>query len=189
MCDPVTLAVTATVVTMAGQGFSAMQQASQHRYQARVAERNVQLANEAGQQEQENTRQAALAHYRQVAQLKGQQRAAMAANGIDINFGSAADVQGDTDMLAREDAQRIYTQGERAVRGRDFEASNFGGEAKAQRSAATGALISGAFDMAGTALGTASQFGKVKSKTKTSSIANPGTVGTFGNRTYGGTLR
>ncbi len=164
MCDPATLTIAAAVVSAAGTGYSAMQQASQHRYQAAVATRNASLSAQAANQEQENTRQAALDHYRRVAQLKGSQRAQMAANGIDVNFGNAAEIQADTEMMSREDAQRIYTQGFRNTQARDFETSNYFGEANAQRKAATGALIGGAFEIAGTALSTASQFGKVKGK-------------------------
>ncbi len=164
MCDPATIAIAAAAASAIGTGFSAIQQANMHRYQARVADRNAQLAAEAGRQEQDATRQTALDHYRRVAQLKGAQRAQMAANGIDINFGSAADVQGDTEMLAREDTSRIYEQGSRNVRARDFEGANYGGEASAQRTAATGSLISGAFDVAATALGASQQFGKVRGR-------------------------
>jgi len=166
MCDPVTLTLAAAAVTMAGQGFSALQSSQQAKYQSKVADRNADLANEAAQQEQANTRQEALAFYRRQAQLKGQQRAAMSANGIDVNFGSAADLQADTEMLGREDARRLYDQGAQKTRGFEIEASNFGGEANAARSAASGALIGGAFDMAGTALSTAKQFGTVNKKVK-----------------------
>src|SRR3546814_10733482 len=86
------------------------------------------MASEAAAQEQENTRQSALQHYRQVAQLKGKQRAAMAANGIDLNFGSALDVQGDTEMLAREDTSRLYQQGFQRARGYDVESANSGAQ-------------------------------------------------------------
>lgn len=164
MCNPGILAIASAAVSAVGTGYSAIKQAQQLRYQAAVAEQNASLAARAGQQEQENTRQAALDHYRRVAQLKGAQRAQMAANGINVNFGSALDVQADTDMLGREDARRIYTQGARAVEARDFEASNYFGEADAQRGAATGALISGALDIGSTALSSASQFGKVRKR-------------------------
>jgi hypothetical protein len=166
MCDPVTISLAAAAVSMVGTGFTALQASQQSKYQAKVADRNADLANEAAQQEQSNTRQEALAFYRKQAALKGQQRAAMSANGIDVNFGSAADVQADTEMLGREDARRLYDQGAQRSRGFEIEASNFGGEANAQRSAATGALIGGAFDMAGTALSTAKQFGPVNNKVK-----------------------
>lgn len=159
MCAPAApLLIAAGAISAAGTGYAALQSAAASRYQARVADRNAQLDTEAAFRETENTRTAALAHYRQVAQLKGEQRVAMAANGVSLDFGSALDVQRDTDMLAREDAQRIYEQGEQAVRGFDISASNNRAQARAARSAAKGAIVKGVFDMASTALSTASQY-------------------------------
>jgi len=43
----------------------------------------------------------------QVAQVKGQQRAAMAANGIDLGSGSATDVLASTDLLGDRDKATI----------------------------------------------------------------------------------
>lgn len=164
MCDPVTLTVAATAVATIGAGYGALQSSAQSRYQARVADQNAKLSAESARQEQENTRDAALQHYRKVAQLQGQQRVAMAAGGLDVGFGNAADLTADTQMLAREDARRIYDQGAENVRGFDIEGSNYRAQAKASRQAATGALIGGAFDMAGTALGGASQYSQLKAQ-------------------------
>lgn len=147
---------------MAGQGYAALQSAAASRYEARVADQNAKMDNEAAFRETENTKTAALAHYRRIAQLKGEQRVAQAANGVGLDFGSAVDVQSDTDMLGREDTQRIYDQGAEKVRGFDISAANYRSSAKASRFAATGAIVKGAFDMAGTALGGASQYSKMK---------------------------
>lgn len=162
MCEPATLAIAAAAVTAAGQGYAALQSAAASRYEARVADQNAKLENEAAFRETENTKTAALAHYRRVAQLKGEQRVAQAANGVSLDFGSAADVAADTDMLAREDAQRIYDTGAENVRGFDISASNYRSSAKASRFAAKGAIVKGAFDMASTALGGATQYSKMK---------------------------
>ncbi|WP_230680804.1 hypothetical protein, partial [Streptococcus pneumoniae] len=86
------------------------------------------------------------------AALKGQQRVTAAANGVSVDFGSAADVAQDTDMLAREDVKRIYQQGSQRTRGFEINASNFRADANSSRVAATNALVNGAFDVAGTAL-------------------------------------
>ncbi|ALC13836.1 hypothetical protein [Sphingopyxis sp. 113P3] len=162
MCEPATLALAAAAVTAAGQGYAALQSAAASRYEARVADRNAKLENEAAFRASENTKTEALAHYRRVAQLKGEQRVAQAANGVSLDFGSAADVAADTDLLAREDAKRIYDQGAEAVRGFDISAANYRSSAKASRFAAKGAIVKGAFDMASTALNAASQYSKMK---------------------------
>jgi len=162
MCEPTTLLLAATAVTMAGQGFQALQANKQAKYQAKIADRNAALENEAARTEIENTRTAALEHYRRTAALKGQQRVTAAANGVSLDFGSAADVADDTDMLAREDVNRIYQQGSQRTRGFEINASNFRADANSSRVAATNALVNGAFDMAGTALSGASQYSKMK---------------------------
>ena len=163
MCLPAApLALIGTALSAVGTGVAALQANAQANYQAQIAERNAGMEREAAQQEQENTRQAALAHYRQVAQLKGQQIVGAAANGVSIDFGTAGDTLADTEMLSREDAKRIYQQGNQNVRGHDIGASNYMGEANAQRQAGKAALIGGAFKMGSTVLGGASQYAQLR---------------------------
>lgn len=162
MCDPLSLTLAATAVTAVGQGFSALQANAQHKYQAKIAERNAALERESAQQSILNTRDEALAHYRKVSQLKGQQRAMAAANGVGVDFGTAADMLSNTDMLASEDVGRIYKQGNQRTRGFEINAANDVGEASAQRQAGTGALISGGFNIGSTILGGAQQYSKLK---------------------------
>lgn len=162
MCDPVTLTVAATAIAAAGQGIGALQQRAQLQYQAKIADRNAKLEAEAANTQQQATREAALKHYREVGKLKGQQQAAMAANGIVADFGSAADIAADTEMLSREDVSRLYKRDEQAVRGFDIASSNYSSQAGALRSAGTAALVQGAAEIGSTVLGGASQYNKMK---------------------------
>lgn len=163
MCIPMAAAALAsTVLSAVGTGVSALSAKSQADYQAKIAERNAGLEREANQVEQQATREEALAHYRNVAKLKGEQIVGAAANGVGVDFGTAADTLADTDMLAREDVKRIYDQGGQKGKARDIAASNFMGEASAQRSAGTGALVSGVLNMGSTVLGGVSQYKKLK---------------------------
>jgi len=165
MCGPAALPallIAATAVTAAGQGLQALQANKQAKYQAKIADRNAALENEAARQEIENTRDRAVAHYRNVAAVKGRQRVMAAANGISLDFGSAADVVQDTDMLGREDARRIYDDGFQRSRGFEINASNYRAGARSARQAASNALVNGAFNMASTALSGASQYSKMK---------------------------
>lgn len=163
MCDPLMLTVAATAVTAIGTGVSAIQQSNMASYRAQVDQRNAQIEIQAANQENENTRLAALDHYRKVAQLKGQQIAGAAGNGVVTDFGTAADNVSDTNMLANEDVNRIYKQGYQNVRGRDIAAWNDMASANANSAAADGALINGAFAVGSTVLNGASQYGKLKS--------------------------
>lgn len=159
MCAPVApLMLAATALSAIGTGMGALQANSQARYQAKIAERNAGLEREAAQQSILNTQTERQEHYRKVAQLKGAQRARAAASGVGLDFGTAADVLADTDMLAGEDVKHINERGFQRTRGFEINVSNYLGEASAQRQAGKGALIKGAFDMGSTILGGAQQY-------------------------------
>lgn len=162
MCDPATLTLAATAAAAVSSVTGTVMAVQQANMKAKLAERNAQLERNAVQDEIQNTREQALARYREVARIKGQQRLAAAANGVGLDFGTAADVVADTDMLGREDVQRIYTAGDRAIKSRDIAASNYQAEANMARSQKTGAIISGVADFGQTILGGASQYKKLK---------------------------
>lgn len=162
MCGPPALALAAVAVSAAGTGIGALQANANARYQAKIAERNAAMERESAQQSILNTQEEAQAHYRKVAALKGAQRARAAAGGVGLDFGTAADVLADTDLLAREDVRRIYEQGNQRTRGFEINVSNYLGEASAARQAGKGALIKGAFDMGSTILGGAQQYGTLR---------------------------
>jgi hypothetical protein len=162
MCPPAALALAATAVSAIGTGLGALQANAQAKYRAKIADRNAALEREAAQVDQQNMRDAALEHYRKVGQLKGRQIVGAAANGVGVDFGTAADTLADTDMLANEDVSRLYKTGNNNLRGRDIQASNFNAEANAARSAGKAALIKGLFDVGSTVLGGAQQYKKLK---------------------------
>jgi len=163
MCLPVaTLALVGAGFSAIGTGVGALQAKAAADYRAKLADRNAAIEREAANQEAENTRDAALNHYRKVAQLKSQQVVGAAANGVVGNFGTAADTLADTDMLATEDAGRIYRQGAQNVRTHDINAWNSKAQASGDRAAGNAALIKGAFDMGSTVLSGASQYAKMK---------------------------
>jgi hypothetical protein len=167
MCIPAAAAaLVAAGMSAMGTGVAALSAKAQGDYQAKIAERNAAMEREASQQDQQNTREEALAHYRNVAKLKGEQIVGAAANGVGVDFGTAADTLADTDMLAREDTKRIYSQAGQKMKGRSIAASNYMGEASAQRSAGTAALVGGAFNMGSTILGGVSQYKKLKAGSK-----------------------
>lgn len=161
MCGPA-LSLVAAGASAASALVGALAANAQARFQAKIAERNASMEREAAQQEIENTKAAALDHYRKVGSLKGAQRARAAAAGVGVDFGTAAQVVDDTEMLAREDVNRIYQQGNQNLRGRDIAAANYEGEANAQRTAGKMALIKGGFDMGSSLLSGAQQYSKMK---------------------------
>lgn len=150
-----------------GQGYSALASNAQGTYEARVARQNARLENERAKDAIERGTTEAQRYQRRLSQEQGQQNAALAANGIDITFGSAADVRGDTAMFGREDTGTIYENAFREARGYEINAANFLSESRAARMRARSALVKGAFDIAGTVLGGATQISKIKTARST----------------------
>lgn len=140
-------------------GIAANQQAT---YQARIADQNKVMAQNASADALDRGRIAATQQYRHNAALKGEQNAAMAANGVDTSFGSAADLVGDTAMITSQDALTVRENARRESMGYAIEGYNYDAKARGARATAKNALIATAFDVASTALGGASQTSKLK---------------------------
>jgi hypothetical protein len=158
MCPPV-LAIAAAAVTATGQVLNGIGQSQQYRYQAQIDDQNNRLATDQARDSIDNTNLESQRRYRQLADTQGKQQAAMAANGVDLNFGSPADVQRDTAMIGGEDIGQIYKAGYQRTRGYDIDGWNYRSQAAANRAKASGALMQGIFSGLGTALGGASNMG------------------------------
>lgn len=157
MCDPVTLAVTAAVVTAGGQLYQGAAANAQGKYQSQIAEQNAVLERNkvADAKERGNIEQAR--RYRELAQSQGRARAAMGAAGLDLGFGSALGVQLDQAAIAAEDASLISSNMTKEIEGYDINAANYVMEGRAARSRGKAALVGSAFSAAGTLLGGAQQ--------------------------------
>lgn len=166
MCDPVTLTVAATAVAAAGAGFSAYMGVQQANYSRKVAQANATREGQRAASELERGQEERRQLMRKYGALGGSQRAAMAANGIDTEFGSAADTLGDTDMLYREDASTALKNNADAVKGIDISAANYTGQARAASMQAKGAAISGVFDVGSTILGGVGKVNKIQASQK-----------------------
>ena len=162
MCEPVTIAAVAAGMAAVGSAATTVMTVQQHGYQAKVASRNADMEGAAARDAIERGKIESQNYQRQASQMQGAQRASLAANGIDTTFGSAADVRGDTAMMAGQDAQTIRENSMREVRGLDISAANYRSQASASRQAAAGAAVKGAFDFGSTVLGGAQQYSRVK---------------------------
>lgn len=167
MCVPHALVIplligASAAASGAGVLMSASAQARQARYQADVAEQNKAVAEGQAKDSIENTNLEAQRRYRELAHMKGAQTAALAANGTDMNFGSAADLQQDTALIGSEDIAQIYKGGNERTKGFEISAYNYQASANADRAKAKGAITQGIFGAFGTALGAASQFAGMK---------------------------
>lgn len=92
-------------------------EAAVHEGNAMLLEANAQIALDQGAQQERVSRL-------QYAQVKSRQRAAMAANGVALDEGSALRVQSDTDYLSDVDADTIKTNAIRAAWGQRVQAAN-----------------------------------------------------------------
>lgn len=152
MCLP--LAAVAAVASIAGAGVAAYGMVQQGKTAQQVADNNAKMAEYAAQDAQRKGEEDAMAVQRKAAALKSNQRVAMAANGLDLTYGTAADLQDQTDFFAQSDAATARTNASReAWRLRS------GGQQEAAMGAA--ARSNASLSAAGTLIGTA---GSVASK-------------------------
>lgn len=145
------------VTSAFGAYSSAKGQKQALRLDADMADLNATLADEQarsalyqGQKEEQSSRL-------QTARLKSSQRAAFAANGVDLTQGSPANVLTSTDYIGEIDADMIQANAVRAAWGNRAEAVNLRSQARSARTtasaispfgAATTSLLGGASSVA-----------------------------------------
>jgi hypothetical protein len=166
MCLPLAAAaaVAGAAVSAGGQIMQGLQAKAQGKYENQVAEINRGLAVDAYHDERTDDVQNRTDFWRKVSALKGQQIAAMAANGIDVGFGAGQKVQDDTAELAADDASRLYKQDAAKAKGHLIEASNFAQQGVAAKARGKVAFTSSLFGAASSILGGASQVAGMKAK-------------------------
>lgn len=162
MCVPLAVAAAgaAAVTSAAGQIVSGQYANAQAKYESAVVKQNAQQSVDAyrdyrgpdGQAQNERTQ-----FWRKVGQIKGQNIAAMAANGIDVGVGSAERLQEDTQTAANEDFSNLASNQMQKEKGYLIDATNFTEEAKAARMRGKQALVGSYFGAAGSILGGLSQ--------------------------------
>jgi hypothetical protein len=115
---------------------AAKAQARAEQQNARLVELQGEDAVRRGGREEEKFR-------RQLAIHQGQQRAVLAASGVDIDSGSAAELQEASLMEGEEDAAVIRLNAQREKWGFDMQALNHRNAASAARSAGKNAMTAG----------------------------------------------
>lgn len=120
-----------------GSYFSAESQKSSLKFQADMAEINARLSETSAQQELLKGERQVGALTLRAGQVKGAQRAAMAANGIDLGVGNAAEVLASTEILKEVDKNTITANAVRDAWGFRLQGTNYQNEALMKRSAAS----------------------------------------------------
>lgn len=115
--------------------FTAVTTIQQANTAAAVAAQNAEAQDEAARDALEQGRQESDRRRRAAAALLGQQKVAMAANGVDLSSDTALDLLDDTKFLSEEDAFAIRENNLRNAKGFAQQAANYRAEAASARSA------------------------------------------------------
>jgi hypothetical protein len=167
MCDlSMMLMIGSTVLGAVGQIQQANAQAAAADYNAKVAEMNAKLSERRAQDAIERGAAEEQRKRMEVARIKGQQKVAMAANGVDLSFGSPLDTIVDTAVLGELDALTIRSNAYRESYDRQVDAANQRAGATLNRMEAKAAKTGGYLAAAGTILGGAGKaYGQYKQST------------------------
>lgn len=134
-------------MSLAGGMMGAQNARQQGAFQEAMAEQNAAYKEAAAQDAEKRGAVEADRYRRQVGQLIGSQRTGFAANGIDVNSGTAAEIQDDTAAFGEFDALTIANNAAREAWGYRVGAQNDlmnGRMAQSNaRSAATGSILGG----------------------------------------------
>jgi len=164
MCDlGLALTLGSTLLGAAGQVQQAKATAEANKYNAQVAEMNAQIADKQAKDAIERGKQEEQQKRLQTAQLEGRQRTAIAANGVDLTFGSPLDTIVDTAKMGEIDALNVRTNAYREAYGYKMQGTNQLANAKLDRMHADAAVKGGYLEAFGTVLG---GTGKVYSQAK-----------------------
>lgn len=115
--------------SFAGSFYSAKAQKSNLQHQARMSEINARIAETGAKTELARGQAEYARHTLQAGHLKSAQRAALAANGIVMNEGSAAEMLAATDIMKEIDAQTIEENALRNAWGYRSQATDYRNQA------------------------------------------------------------
>lgn len=134
------------------QGLQADWQKFQYGQQRWAADQNRQFSELMAEDAIRRGDRAAIEHTKKVRQLVGSQRAALAAQGIDVNSGSAMDTQLDAATLGAYDVETIKNNAWREAWGLKVQAGQYSSQAAMAGISSNLAGISGGFQQASTYL-------------------------------------
>lgn len=148
-----TMAYVAAAVAIIGAGISARASYVQGKTTEKIAKNNATMAEYAAQDAQRQGEENAADAMRRAAALRSAQRVNLAANGLDLGYGTAADIQDQTDFFGQADAANARTNASRDAwrirAGGQQEAAAGRAAREAGNLQAAGTLISAAGSVAG----------------------------------------
>lgn len=120
-------------LSAAGTGISAISAMNQASAAKQVARNNAQMAEYAAQDAERRGEREAMELQRRVAATKSAQRVSLAAKGLDLTYGTAADLQDQTDFFGESDVATTRTNARKEAWSRRAQKGNFQAEALSQR--------------------------------------------------------
>jgi hypothetical protein len=121
-----------------GSFFKSKADKSALRHQAAIQDINAKLAETSAQTELTRGQREEQSVRLRTAQIKSSQRAGMAANGIDLGVGTAADIQLTTDIMGDVDADTVQANAVRSAWGYRTQAASYSADAGMRRAGAAG---------------------------------------------------
>lgn len=121
-----------------GAFFGAKNQKSNLVAQAAVADTNARISELGAQTELRRGNSQVGALTLKAGQLKSSQRARLAANGVDLGQGSAAEIQASTDIMKEVDVNTLTANAVQSAWGYRTQATNYTNEGITRRAAASG---------------------------------------------------
>lgn len=136
--------------SLLGTGVSAMSAMNQASANQQIAQNNAKVAEYQAQDIERRGQEDAMAVQRRAAALKSSQRVNLAAKGLDLGYGTAADLQDQTDFFAASDVATARTNAAKDAWGKRAMGANYRAEASAQNPlmASAGTLLGGAGQVA-----------------------------------------
>lgn len=144
MCEAVTLSTIAAYAAAAGGAASAYGAYTSGKAQQAVARNNAVQAEYAAKDAQRKGELEAQKINRDAAALKSRQRVSLAANGLDVGYGTAGDLQDQVDFFAQTDAETARYNAALTANSYRTQAGNFRGQADSMNPGlnAAGTLLS-----------------------------------------------
>lgn len=170
-----TFAIIAGVIGTAVSAVGAMSQAAaaseNASYQAQVAANNAKIAKQNAAWTMEAGEQKAANDAMKTRAMVGQIKASEAANGVDVNTGSAVDVVSSETGLGQAQQTTIRSNAAKDAYGYDVQSMNFTAQSQLDRQEADQAMTAGMFNVAGSLIGGASSTNSDWMKYKAAGLA------------------
>jgi hypothetical protein len=165
--DPVSLGLIGAAVSAGGSVMGGLSQASASHYQAEVARNNAQTEAQNASHASAATADAAEQQSLKGANRQAAVKGALAANGVDVNSGSAVNVEASDREQAKLDTLNTESNGQQQVYGYRVQSGNFNAQSGLDQQQADQAPVGAAFGALGSLASNASAIGF-----KTKNLAN-----------------